>query len=481
MSLATKYIWWDLAILLCVAFCIRVYDLTTLPILHLDEVGISISIRKALAGDLPIFSVGYLGSHPTLESWVRASVIFILGDSFFNFRLVSVLVGTLCVGLLYMITSMHWGRIAGLAAGYMCAAANIHIQWSRYAMNNIDTAFASLGCVGLALCRQSIPNSLFLGFAIGASQYAGPHSRITAAALLPVTVCTRAWKHTALIWATALAVFFPLYWYAPSVLTARMETSILYPSGVAHVLGVPAESVTLGPFLHALWYNTSHTIQSLFLHDSYSTGWDEGPLFDWATLCFFGVGVIGLLATRTRQGLSVLWVGAFWVLAIILSVNAPATCRVIILLPALICLVSGVGWEMSTRWMKSSLRAAMTAGFVCGVLYFNVPAYFSKADTVDAFPHIALLPTVLQHLDDHIYIFDVHSINTDHFVIHAPNTKITQLTAPKVLSYEFYPGSLLVAPRQHPVFRTLMQRYPNAILTNIDTRFAYTTLYIPRS
>ena len=190
--------------LTAVAWLIRSHRLgLRLPLLHGDEGEMAVLARRAMQGagssdgPLPVFTTGFL-DHPTLFHHVQAVALRLGGDSFTSLRSLSAVSGALGVGAVYVLARLAWGRSAALVAGWLACMSAIHIQYSRIALNNIESA--TLVTLTMALLVAAVvlhrpvesrvtaqPSSLalfgWLGLVVGVSQYLYFGSR-----LLPVVV-----------------------------------------------------------------------------------------------------------------------------------------------------------------------------------------------------------------------------------------------------------------------------------------------------
>ena len=122
---------------------LRMYDLVNLPrVFHGDEGEIGIIARYILTGSKPVppFSVSWL-SMPNISFYTRAISLAIFGDSVFGIRMLSVLLGTLSIPIIYFVGKNFWGKISGFFAAWLLTVSHFQIQYSRIGVNNIKSFF----------------------------------------------------------------------------------------------------------------------------------------------------------------------------------------------------------------------------------------------------------------------------------------------------------------------------------------------------
>ena len=81
--------------------------------------------------------------------------------------MLSALVGTACVPLLYVVTREGWGRLAGFVAAWLMAVSHLHIHYSRLGFIFIESVAAMLlhhnqngfQSSGISRAGDSHPNS----------------------------------------------------------------------------------------------------------------------------------------------------------------------------------------------------------------------------------------------------------------------------------------------------------------------------------
>ena len=153
------YDWLAVLVLTPVALGLRIYRLDKgLPYMHGDEGEMGQLARLAVYGPapgrgdlpLPFFRTGFL-DHPTLFHYIQGWFLLWFGNTEYSLKLLSAVAGALCAPVLYAAGRVGWGWMAGLAAGWLIAVSHLHIQFSRLALNNIESVLFAAGFVLLAL------------------------------------------------------------------------------------------------------------------------------------------------------------------------------------------------------------------------------------------------------------------------------------------------------------------------------------------
>ncbi len=179
------------ALLTALALALRVTALDRMPYtLAGDEAWFGISARQVLQGVIRNpFVTGHL-SMPTLFFWTMAGAMRLFGDGIAAIRLPAAMVGTATIPLFYLFVRDLWGRRAACLSALFLAAYELHIHYSRLALNNAwDPFFAVLTFWllerGLAQAEERLRLRYFLltGFVLGLGLYF-----YTGARLLPLLV-----------------------------------------------------------------------------------------------------------------------------------------------------------------------------------------------------------------------------------------------------------------------------------------------------
>lgn len=118
---------WPPTLLLLAAFALRIYRLGAAN-LWWDEALAVWATRKGLAG-VTLWTAGDV--HPPLYFWSLWAWIQLVGESEFATRLLSAILGTLTVALIYRLGKELDGPRTGLMAAALVALARFHVWWSQ--------------------------------------------------------------------------------------------------------------------------------------------------------------------------------------------------------------------------------------------------------------------------------------------------------------------------------------------------------------
>lgn len=426
-----RYDWLAMLVIFAVALFLRTYLLDTdLPAMHGDEGEMGELARNVLYGPgdgrgalpLPYFRTGFL-DHPTLFHFLQAGALLLLGDDILSLKLLSALFGALCAPAIYVIGRVGWGRGAGLAAAWLLAVSHLHIQFSRIALNNIETVWFTIVFIMLVILvdalgvvpparapvaapadnQEDAPDAgeddaspppvqpalpdrrlmlfVLIGLTVGLSQYFYYGSRLIAVLAVPLLLLLwwtrRATLRDLVVSATsAVAVYLPLlYFYTsnlPSFLNRTRGVSVFSQEGVQHVLGAgaawPADWWPL--LLVQVQRNAEFFIAS---GDRSAFYMPEFPAFDPVTVALFWLG-LGVLVVQWRRfpgQATLLWLGLGVLLGGVATNDAPNAPRLIVAVPAVFVVagaavqklvdVVGVVWPRGLRWAAGMAVVALFA------------------------------------------------------------------------------------------------------------------------
>ncbi|MCB0063836.1 MAG: glycosyltransferase family 39 protein [Caldilineaceae bacterium] len=429
--------WLLIVLLTAVALWMRLHKLSDfLPTMHGDEGEMGELARLALRGPesglrpvpLPLFSTGFL-DHPTLFHYLQAFALAFFGDSLSGLRTLSAVFGALCVPPLYILVKRGWGRVAAITGAWLLAVSHIHINYSRIALNNIESVFAMIVLVMLFILAaqrqqrhkpQPILLYLFAGLTMGLSQYFYYGSRllpvIAAIYVLYLLVARRI--TFAQIIGLAIAALVPymplLYRFSmgwQSFLNRTQGVSIFNPEGMAHTLGADATWPRDIPLL--FWEQLKRNI-SLFVASGDRSAFylPDLPGFDPLTVVLFWLG-LGVVLARSRRfqnfALS-MWFAVGLLLAGILTTDAPNGPRLIVMIPVVYA-IAGVPLQqlygiLQQLWPTVARGTVAVVLVVVGIGTFQANYTYFFDTYVQRVPN--LMPTSMAHTiraysDDHIF------------------------------------------------------------------------------
>ena len=436
-----RWTWLDgglVASVTVLALALRLYQLGAfLPPMHGDEGEMGLLALLARYGPasglspqpLPPFSTAFL-DHPTLFHYLQVLPLLLFGDTITALRILSAVVGALCVPLIFAVGRLGWGRVAGFTAAWLLAVSHIHIHYSRIALNNIETVWCVILLIALlALLYETskpgpadrvqlylartfrrgpiadhtgpqasspAPRPLTLlvaiGLVVGLSQYFYFGSRllpILAVILLFVLWCQRRvpfWQ-LAVAAVAAIVAYLPLAGYYANHLTpflGRMQgVTVFSPQGMAQTLGPQAMWPNDLPRL--LWTQVKTNVL-FFLSDGDRSAFylADIPAFDKVTVILFwlGLGVVIARVRRFHELALLAWLGLGVLLAGVVTLDAPNGPRLIVAVPAMY-LICGVFMQkavdlVARLWPQNGRRVGLgVVGAVAAVtLLLNSYTYF---------------------------------------------------------------------------------------------------------
>lgn len=445
-----RYDWLAMLALFAVALFLRTYLLDAdLPAMHGDEGEMGGLARTALFGPgagrgvlpLPYFRTGFL-DHPTLFHFLQAGALVLVGDTIYSLKLLSALFGALCAPTIYVIGRVGWGRSAGLVAAWLLAVSHLHIQFSRIALNNIETVWFTITFVMLAILVDALgelprtkvaaPTAgaertpaddaaagdsasgntpptpaaaaeaadrrlllfLLIGLTVGLSQYFYYGSRLIAILAIPLLlllwITGRATLRDLLVSAaSAVAVYLPLLdFYArnlPSFINRTRGVTVFSQEGVQHVLG-PAATWP-GDWWPLLLYQTQRNAEFFVSSGDRSAFYmPEFPGFDPLTVAFFwlGLGVLAIQWRRFPAQAVLLWLCVGVLLGGIATNDAPNAPRLIVVVPALFVIAGAAAQKLfdmaGAVWPRGKrwIAGVATVALCAATLQTNYTTYFVR-------------------------------------------------------------------------------------------------------
>jgi len=405
-----------------VALALRLYRLNDfLPTMHGDEGEMGMLALLALHGPtsgispmpLPLFTTAFL-DHPTLFHYIQAGAMWLFGESLTGLRTLSAIFGALCVPVVYGIGRVGWGRVAGITAGWLLAISHFHIQYSRIALNNIESVwFMAFFILVMLLAAEQTYRTQTLAFdgnpqrgrligplvpytwaglAMGLSQYFYYGSRLLPAVAAPLLLFLLVKRKVTfaqlLILAVAIFVAYaPLAAHysrnLPAFLNRTQGVSILNPEGMAHTLG--PQAVWPDDIPQLIWEQVQRNA------DLFARGGDKSAFyladlgaFDPITVALFwlGLGVVLARAYRFQEFAILAWFGLGVVLAGVITNDAPNGPRLIVGITA-IYVIGGILLQrlfnfVQPIWPTGSRWGAMGIALLIAVLtlQINFTTYF---------------------------------------------------------------------------------------------------------
>lgn len=426
--------WLLILVLAAVAFGLRLYQLDdTFPPAREDEGFQALLTLQARYGfqpgsgfdPLPPFSVGWFG-HPALFYFIQAGAMAVFGEDLVGMRMLAVMVGALCPPTLYLLGKLGWGRITGFSAGWLLAVSHFHLQYSRMALQNMETVWlvivAACCIVKLkpgqneeAAASNRVTFLILAGLTVGLNQYFYVGARfaliLTAPLLLLLLLQRRVNFYQVSVFALVLViVLLPqlvFYGQHPENFSVRSQgVNIFSTENIARVLGPEATLqrdwlrllIKQGQEHWHFWFDGSDT--SPFY-------WAGTPAFDPVTIILFWLG-LGIVLLRLRHFpnlVAAAWWGLGTLLAGIFTLNPTWGARLVVIAPSVTLIAGILVQELLTLflplWPRRTLKtcAAIFGGLgLVLVFYLNVTTYF--VDYALERPGLDLI-TVAQPMAEH--------------------------------------------------------------------------------
>jgi len=367
-----------LLVIVGLAFIIRVYQLGTLIRVPMDEghymTGVSVFRDPVYVPKLLTMINGYLPTTAIFSYWNYIATL-IFGRDFFGLRIVSAIIGSLTVIVVYSVGRTLFNRRIGLVAALILATFPSHVWFSRMALGYIaDAFFASLMVLFAArgFRWNQRQDWVLLGVSFGLAQYFFEAGRLV---IPPIFVCwvivtalvlRRKFKPLRrgifLATITGLVVITPVYftiWSTGAPIVTRMRSS-----GVDLTL---FERALKGELNEAeTRYMTNHLTDPFLVYTSYSNnGLQEmyggfEPLMLRIFIPLFLLGLFHLLY-RIRSAGTLLLIAILGTSAgNILVANAVIFPRYVVIIP-LLAIVIAVGIGCTLPMLNPFLKYELTA------------------------------------------------------------------------------------------------------------------------
>lgn len=361
-----------------------------------DEGEMGMEARSVLQGAYPNpFVTGWL-SHPVIWFYLQALSLTLFGNNAFGLRVLSALVGTATVTVLYVFARPLFGRSIALGATALFASYHFHIHFSRLGVNNIADplfALAAFAALFYGLRHRSPAAFALTGVICGIAQHFYMGSRLTPLLIVAVIVHQALFdRHRLVAVAPQLALIAvgfalglgPLAAYFatdPSALTARLAMVGVVQSGwLDHELANGA------PFSQIVALQVQRSFGAFTFVPDRSAWYDPGiALLDQASAVMLVLGA-ALAVTRLRKPewfLLVAWLVGTAVLGGVMLVNSPESPRYITSAPALCLLVMlGIarvvgmaGWALSLEARKRTITGTI---LVAALAAWSLNFYFRE-------------------------------------------------------------------------------------------------------
>jgi 4-amino-4-deoxy-L-arabinose transferase-like glycosyltransferase len=176
---------WELAAvaaLTVAAATVRVVILTHLPLpFEQDEAALAHESLYVIQGQTKNMFMSGLQGHATMQFFAQAVFLKVFGINVFAIRLISAVVGTLTIPLLYLLLRQLFGRTIALLAAVYVVGYHFHLHFSRVGMENVGDPFLMVAVLYFAwrASREGKTVDFVLtGLAMGLGLYLSPAARV---------------------------------------------------------------------------------------------------------------------------------------------------------------------------------------------------------------------------------------------------------------------------------------------------------------
>jgi 4-amino-4-deoxy-L-arabinose transferase-like glycosyltransferase len=348
--------------LLVVGLALRLPNLTDEPyVVHGDEAACGLEALRWLHGGVPsLLSVGWYGL-PMAGYGLPALVMRVAGADLFGLRLSSVIIGLLCIVLLYALAREFAGRRVAFVAAALFTVAHISIQFSRMGIHYIHAPFVvllTLWMLARSLRTRSALAAVLAGVGLSLSIQVYFSARIVLV-IVPLFVLGLALLNREALrgrlsmpgWLVLsfVVAFGPLgvfFWKNPAPLEAHSTEVLILnqsPATQAHLISQFGTADLWPVFWHQL------AAVPLYLGGLPDQSLQYGPQYPLFDALVAALGTIGffyalLHLRRPLHLLLLVWVTCTVVVGGVLTIDQPWWPRLFVMVPAL-CLLAALALE----------------------------------------------------------------------------------------------------------------------------------------
>lgn len=453
-----------------------------------DEASVAREASRIVSGETTrLFQTGW-SDQPSLSFIPTAVLQFVLGNGMLATRLTSALFGVLAVVAVFLVARELFGRSIALLSSAFLATLPYHVHFSRLGFQNVLDSFTSSAVVWLAVraVNRRDPRYYYTaGAAVGLTIYSYPGTRLAlglgVVALLYSLYRARpgddrwAWHlllfvGAALLSAAPQALYFAVH---PGRFLSRLgQESILLNGWLMEQAGHTAIGA-VRPLLKQLTdtlltFVAKPAAGNLFNSPYPYLTLPEGLLF------LAGIAYASARLWTPRSFILLFWFGIVILLGGVLTMNPPATTRLLATTPVVAILMALGLWTLVEQVRMRGLLTAtvpICLVVVSAIAYQNVRFYLSEYRTQmyfqDAHAEYAMEVGLLaRHMttDCHLYIVGAprvfSSFPTLRYLV--PHHTLIDLAAPDVPHLERDDGAcaaFFAIPENRPLLRDLQRRY----------------------
>lgn len=351
------------------ALAVRFYAIDTLPVPSNLEAtfGLDALATQTTQGVNPLA----FGIDPTarLYAVLQGGVMQIFGNSLVGSRVLSAVIGSLTVTLLYLATRIFFDKRTAWLTAVALLTLNVHLEYSRVGLNVI--ADAGLLCVILAMVAYGWETGkrryyLLAGIGLGLCQYTYQSAKVIPVvfAIWLLTVALQSWdniesrkRHLTLMWIACAVVALPMYWnllqhwerwYDAMVVVSMFGTSARHTTAWIEVISTQSAMPTWMMVLITI-RDAAAAFVAVPLRDGYDVG---SAMLSIPSAVLFIVGLLLMMREYKDPRYWLLFIGLSSAVAVTaLSIDTPAAQRLVYITP-FVAVVIGIGLAESGKWFR---------------------------------------------------------------------------------------------------------------------------------
>ncbi len=358
-----------LVLLSIAALAVRFYAIDTLPVASNLEATFGLdALATQTTQAVNPFAYG-IDPASRLYAIVQGGLMQIFGNSLVGSRVLSAIIGSLTVTLLYLATRIFFDKRTAWLTAVALLTLNVHLEYSRVGLNVI--ADAGLLCVILAMVAYGWETGkrryyMLAGLGLGLCQYTYHSAKIIPVifAIWLLTVALQSWdniesrkRHLTLMWLASIVVSLPMYWnliqhwerwYDAMVVVSMFGTSVRHTTAWIDVISAQSAMPTWMMVLITI-RDAAAAFVAVPLRDGYDVG---SAMLSIPSAVLFIVGLLLMMREYKDPRYWLLFIGLSSAVAVAaLSIDTPAAQRMVYITP-FVAVVIGIGLAESGKWFR---------------------------------------------------------------------------------------------------------------------------------
>lgn len=481
--------WALIAALTVFALVVRITMLEDAPLIFSFDEGVFANESAQLAEGAfraSPFEPAWL-SHPRIFFFIMALSIKLLGRTVVAARLPPAIIGALTVPAIYALGRELDNRRVGLVAAIFMTGFQLHVHFSRLALNNIvDPLFGVLAFAWLVrgLKSKRLSDFALSGVALGMSQYFYAGARLLPVIMIVYLVIVQVfdkdrlkgrWLHLVVLAAGMVLVTWPASWFhivERYPLTTRLSATGLFQTGHFDTM---REEMSVAEIF---WDQSKRSWLALIhTHDESGFYGRVGPVMGRYAGVPLLLGMMYALfpaltsAPQPYRGkllanrwLLLLWVAATITAGSVLLIDPPHFARYVLLTPAAALLV-GIGvvetveaflplTERAALWVMVGMGVALMAGDLS--FYFDVYTHNPNSYAHD--PNTMLGYAAARYLEKEavgVPGLQVYYLTTT--AMSLEGSSLVEYFAPGLIDYEVLPPDHKLLPGEELKHNTMLK------------------------